>query len=211
MMSATRSLWLKIRDLPRAGQWLVFLTVFVGGFLVYDELVLKPAANWNADADKIETALNAVPPELTQEREIARLGPTIGIMGDVELPAGQQESQDQLLNAINEVLAAHKFEDESISVREPQSLPPGTLASMVKGNESGKFLQGDISFDASSDEMIAIIGELESRPEIEQISHLTLRLASTRAGQERWSVKLVARAWMIPEAKPIRGARGGGS
>ena len=87
-------------------------------------------------------------------------------------------------DVVNEVLKGHTVSNASFSYRGPAKLPRGTLSRVIAPGQQVERITADLGFDATPDETLAIIGELEASPHIEGIGSVR-RAAAAAPGSAR--------------------------
>ncbi|MHC4306938.1 MAG: hypothetical protein ACYSW2_21040, partial [Planctomycetota bacterium] len=104
-------------------------------------------------------------------------------------------------DAVNEVLKQHRVSDDSFNYRGPEKLPRGTLAQILRSGQRVERVTGDLRFDASPTEAIAIIAELESSPTIEAVSDVRMTL---QGGRQKVRVDLTVESWIVSSERRSR-------
>ena len=113
----------------------------------------------------------------------------------VELALEAVEANEALTETVNAIIKRHTVSKDDFKIRRPARLPTGTLEKIVKGsNKRVEKLTGELRFEATSENMLAIIAELESSPDIESVSHVRLNKLS---GTRKLSVQLQVEAWIL--------------
>jgi hypothetical protein len=204
-MSTMRNLWQRYRRLPRAGQWAVAALVGIVLFVIWNDLVLAQAAAWNEQADKLlADAREAAGGERRRDR-MQGLRNTIRGLGPVQRPGTEAQPDLALNDAVNAILKRHAVSHDSFNYRGPEKLPRGTLAQMLRPGRRVERITGDLRFDASPTEAMAIIAELEASPTIVALSDVRMTL---QAGRQKVRVDLTVESWI--ESSETRRRPGGG-
>ena len=200
-MTSTQTIWQRYRRLPRAGQWAVAAVVGVALFLIWNDYVLSWATAWNEQADEL---LADAREAAGGERRLSRvngLRSTIQGLGPVEPPGKESQADLALNDAVNEVLKRHRVSDDSFNYRGPEKLRRGTLSQILRPGERVERITGDLRFDASPTEAIAIIAELEASPTIEAVSDVRMTL---QGGRQKVRVDLTVESWIVSSERRSR-------
>jgi hypothetical protein len=185
-------------ELPRALRWLVIAVALTAAFLAWDSSIGALVRNWSAQADDIEANLAEIATADALQARMNDLRGVIQSIGPVEQPAMEGESRVALDRAVNDVLRAHTVSNQSFDLAASASqLPRDVSSGLVRSSERLRRITGELSFVASPETAIAIISELESRPEIEAISAVRLVIAGNRT----LTVRLTLEAWARGEAR----------
>jgi hypothetical protein len=204
-MTITRNLWQGYRRLPRAGQWVAAAAVVIAVLMVWDFWILSKAAAWNGQADELLADAREAAGGQRRLAQARGLRGVIQSLGPVERPGPQAEAEISLAIAVNEVLKRHRVSDDSVNYRGPEKLPRGTLSQIIRRGQRVARITGNLRFDATPEEAIAIIAELEANTTIEAVSDVRVTEQSGR--QVR--VDLTVESWIVSlEQRPQR--TGGG-
>jgi hypothetical protein len=200
-MTSTQTISRRFRRLPRAGQWAVGAGVVVVLLLVWNDYILAQAAAWNEQADEL---LADAREAAGGERRLSRvngLRNTIQGLGPVQRPGTESQAELALNDAVNEVLKRHRVSDDSFNYRGPEKLPRGTLGQILRSGQRVERITGDLRFDASPSEAIAIIAELEASPTIEAVSDVRMTL---QGGRQKVRVDLTVESWIVSSERRSR-------
>lgn len=185
-------------ELPRAMRWLVVAVAFTVAFLAWESSIGAIVRNWSEQADDIEANLAEIATAKALQARLSDLRGVIQSLGPVEQPATEDESRMALDRAVNDVLGAHSVSDQSFDLASSASqLPRNVSSGLVHSSERLRRITGELSFVASPETAIAIISDLESRPEIESVSAVRLVIAGNRT----LTVRLTLEAWARGEAR----------
>jgi hypothetical protein len=200
-MTSTQTIWRRYRRLPRAGQWAVAAALGAVLLIIWTDYVLALAAVWNEQAD----ALLADAREAAGgERRLSRMNGlrnTIQGLGPVQRPGTESQAELALNDAVNEVLKRHRVSEDSFNYRGPEKLPRGTLSEILRTSQRAERITGDLRFDASPTEAIAIIAELEASPTIEAVSDVRMTL---QGGRQKVRVDLTVESWIVSSERRSR-------
>lgn len=185
----------RFNELPRAARWAIIGTVAIVALLMYFDYLGKFADQWNSEADGIRSRVRQAAltnSELDGGRSMEDLISGIGV---VKKPADEAKANEALTETVNAIIKRHAVSKDDFKIRRPARLPTGTLEKIVKGsNKRVEKLTGELRFEATSENMLAIIAELESSPDIESVSHVRLNKLS---GRGKLSVQLQVEAWIL--------------
>ncbi len=201
-MSGTQQLLERFREMPRLVQWGVYVGIGIIVFLIWTDLIAPKSIEFKERADRIAEDVRTVRDTEAMDHSVRQLRDTIAGLGPVQLPRPEAEGELALTRTVTNMLRQFSVTNDSFSARVQGSLRPDALPG-VTGESRVQLVTGDLTFDASPDVAIAIISELESRPEIESIT--TVRM--TRISGRRVRVTAVLEAWVLPLGAP----RAGGS
>ncbi len=165
----------------------------VGGLILWlfvNDYVWSYATEWNAAADRLETLLQrGAQRQAALSKDVER---AVIAFGKAEIPLDEASTSQSLAKAITETLRTHRIANSPYESLQGGKLP-GTAFQV--GAISGARLErirGQVSFETDADEVIGILSDLESHPDVDSIYSLRInRMGETR----RVNVKLVAEAW----------------
>ncbi len=206
-MSSEQTRWQRFRRLPRALQWAVYAAVGMGGFVVVNDHVWKQAAEWRRQADSIQAQLQDVHDGRSIADKLLKMQDTIVAHGPVSIPdSDDAEAGSDAFNAtVTAVLKAHSVRNDSFDRRDLSKLKLDH-ASFVPAGQEAHYISGDLRFEASPDEAIAVIAELESSPDIEAVTSVRMiRPGSAR----RVKVQVTLEAWVLTASKSSKRKAGG--
>ena len=188
--------------LPRAFRWLLAALLFVVLFRAWDSSLGGIARGWNTETDailanarKIDSANIALRIRLLEDAIVG--------MGPVERPDRVADGTNALGTAVAAVLGKrkHDFDQNNSQDRLREDISRGIV---TPGNRLVR-LTGTLKFQASPEEAIAIIAELEDRKEIEAIRKVFMSKADSR-GQRQVNINLTLEAWVQAPATTRRGS-----
>ena len=188
--------------LPRAIRWLVVTVAFIVAFFAWDASLGSLAKEWRAAADRLEeTAADVHASEDVQTR-LVNARETIVALGPVAEPGRDEDGRADLTNAVVEVLKgkAYDFELTGGRTRLREELSRGIARPGFRLVRLG----GTVKFQASPEDAIAIISELESHEAIEAISKVSITKGDSR-GSPQVDVNLTVEVWVQePIVRPRR-------
>jgi hypothetical protein len=190
-------LWDRFRSMPRAMQWGAWAGIGTVVTLLWTDVVMVRANEWNARADRTLARLEEVRSGGARLDRLETLEPYVNAIGPVSRPGLQAEAADALADAINDVLSAHSVSKPSFVPRPPAKQPRESLAAILGAGERPYRITGELSFLATPEVAASIIAALEARPEIEAISQVHL----TKEGSNKVDAQLTVDAWLIKKEK----------
>lgn len=191
----------RFRQLPRLVQWGFLIVVGIVLFLIWDQYIAPVTREWNERASRIESQLQMVRDADRLNSDVLKLRETIIGIGEVELPRNVDIAKRQVEEAVNEVTGRFSISNHSFSYRESGTVGRGALAGLPGGQNVEK-ITGDLRFEASPEDAVAVIAALESRSEIERLVSLQMLKLPNR----RVSVRLSLEAWGVPNTAAARGS-----
>lgn len=201
MNSPIEQLMDRFNQMPRALRWASYAVFGVVLFLIWDSYVYPATLEMAQKADTIERQRDQVrnTPQLLAQMNDLR--DAIMIVGHVAPPRDVVEGEGRFTNAVTDALKTHGIRDETFTLRRGGAFQSEHLYT-VTGSRQTYRLTGELRFEAPPDVTMAVIADLESRPEVESLTQVNL----TRASGRRLSVRIVLEAWI----RPARVMAGGG-
>lgn len=200
-MNQRQSLFDQFRALPPILQWGVYIVLGIIVFLVWSEHIAPKSHQFKDRADRIAADVRTVRDTAAMESQIRRHQDIIHGVGQVQKPRSAAQGEIALNQAVNEVVGEHTVTNFSYATRGQQALRAGALPGLT-GTMRAQMLTGDLKFNATPDTAMAIIAQLEARPEIELIQMARI----SRIAGRRVSVHLMLEAWVLPtDGSPRRG------
>ncbi len=199
MSAMIGELWQRFRRYPRALRWALGGAFLIAVMLVWLDVILPRQGIWNDEADNLLARL--VDSSHGEERlnRLERLEQDIRAIGPVEKPGTEGEATAVLKAAVNDILKRHKVSNDSYVDRPAGKLPRGTLAPILEGTRQAYSVSADLRFDATPEDAIAVIAELEGSPEVESVTRV--RLARLGGADRKVTVDLTIDAWIAREER----------
>lgn len=185
---------------PQVVRWGILAALGIVVFLVWSDYIRPLNHDFKDRADRIAADVQMVRDTEALDQEIKQLEETIHGMGAVQRPRPEGDGKIALNRAVNEVLQQYSISDDSFSTRVSGSLQRGSLPGLTTETPA-QLLTGELKFDASPDDAIAIIAALEMRPEVEAVNTVFL----SRIGGRRVGVQITLEAWVLPLQRSRRG------
>ena len=117
--------------------------------------------------------------------------------GSVELPRSKSEGAAALTEAVHNILSNHDVKNDEYTRTKTSRMKSGSLPGIVSANEHIEQVIGDIRFEASQEEVLNVISQLESSPWIDVVSDVRFSRQSGRFIR----VDLSVEAWVVSTAK----------
>jgi hypothetical protein len=187
--------------MPRAGQWAIGGGVLVLVLLFYADYIMLWAGEWNEQADHLLVDAREAAGGDRRDTQVRNLRNVIQGLGPVERPGDEEEAEVALNDVVNEVLARHTVSRDSFNYRGPTKLKRGTLGEILEPGEHVESISGNLRFDASPEDAIAIIAELESHPTIEAVSDVRI---AKQSGPRKVTVDLTIESWIVAHERRSR-------
>ncbi|MBC24363.1 MAG: hypothetical protein CMJ32_10675 [Phycisphaerae bacterium] len=202
MSDRVEQTWEKYRGLSPVYQGSIAVLAVMVLFLLADEYLWAVARQWNQSADRYAEILHE---GASKEAEFSpRMEATIRAVGPVNIPSTEADGAKKLSRTINSILKDHKIYNDSYDNFGGAKLPSDALTS-ITSSTGGRIekVTGRLQFDASPEEALKIISEIESNPEIESISSLRI---TRMERMTRVTVKMTVEAWIM---SPLNAGRRG--
>lgn len=189
------------RSMPRAGRWLAYLVAVCIAFFLVVQPILNAIDRIDARADGAMSELGdqgSARQAQEQSGNEVRLGMTA--LGQVAFPGEPAERSEAFNRKVNEILAKHEVKGDRRVMR-TAPLEPGPLDAVKGEGRRIDRLIMDLQFDASPEQVSAVLAELESTPEVAAISRVQLRREAAGEGGKPAGrtirANLSAEAWLL--------------
>ena len=200
-MNRLETAWHSFRQLPRAAQWALAGVLGMLLFMVYDDHILRVAGNWNRAAEEMMAKVEHAAGGDRRLQSLRVLRHAVLGLGTVEAPGREAAAENGLNDVINEVLKGHTVSADSFDYRGPSKMRRGTLSRVLSPGEQVERISGELRFEATPQQAMEIIAELESSRWIDAIS--TLRMTRL-AGPRKVKVDLTVEAWIVSAQRRAR-------
>lgn len=186
----------KFRTLPRAARWGVSaLGILVAYFIIAEPLIDK-MNTLNSRADDRVGALVA----LTYDPSGSAADIALGVrkFGEVLLPGDEQTRSVAFNRRVSSILEKHKIKDNSTTRKMP--LGQGPLKEVYGDVSRIDRLVREVQFEATPEDLAAVIAELESAPEVAAVSRIQIRRGDQKDTAGRiLKATVSAEAWIVSE------------
>ena len=202
-MSSMQSIWQMYRELPRAAQWGVAALVGVVLFLVWNDVVLSLTGQLNREADRLLAEYDKAAGNEQRLKNLRAVQDVVRGLGEVARPGREAAAEAAFNSTVNSVLKQFTVSNDSFNYGGGRPMKRGTLSKIVPSGFEVRSVSGDLRFDATPAEAVAIIAELENSSDIEAINNV--RITKQSAGG-KVTVDLTLEAWIIAKTTRARGA-----
>jgi hypothetical protein len=186
--------------LPRAIQWAGLGAVGLLLFLIWDSYLKDLADDINLQSEQIlsqvaevrgarDTAVALTKPELK---------PVVEAIGAVARPRSETVGAGAFTDVVNDLVRTHGISDHSFSLRARGKLPKNALVGALPAGKRAERMTADLKFSAKPEVALAVLADLESSPDIEQVSSVRL----VRDANGRIKAHYVLEAWVISSDAP---------
>ncbi len=196
-MSPTPRLIRTYRGLPRASQWAVLAGIAVIGYFAVIEPAVELLGRWNLKAKETTADLKAFSREAqTGERALGGVAIGLSYFGEVA-PPGDSESRVEVFNRrIAEVLERHGIRESKTSGRKT-SMAKGPLLNSLGTGAAVTREFSDLEFEATPEQVTAIVADLERVPEVAGVSRVQLRRVDAEGGSRLLRANVSVETWVI--------------
>ena len=180
----------RISTWSRAMQWAFWAGVLTMTFLVWDATIADIGAQWSAKAVAIEMQIQKVnrPLVLTSSDKN-----NISTFGNVALPRVKSNGTAEMTDAVHAILVAHSVKNDEYTRTKTSRMKTGSLTGIAKSGQQIEQIIGDIRFEATQEDVLKVIADLESSPAIDTVSDIRLSRKEGRFIR----VDLSVEAWVI--------------
>lgn len=186
---------------PRAIRWLVLAVAFVLLFQAWHLTAGEVVADWNTEAADIQRKVATLRQGADLTGQLDAMEDVIRGLGQVTQPRRENPGRAGLSNAVVEVLKnpEYSIDDEDFQLRGGNKLPKNISAPIVGEEKRISRLTGELTFIASPEDAIAIIGDFERRPDIEAVSEVRI----TKGDGRTVKVRLSLESWVQASASRL--------
>ncbi|MBC8309898.1 MAG: hypothetical protein ISR75_01705 [Phycisphaerales bacterium] len=177
----------------RAMQWAFWAGTLTIAFLIWDATIAEMGVDWSTQVATKERQIKEIQLPTTFTSKVKN---AISSFGEVELPRSKSEGAAALTEAVHNILSNHDVENDEYTRTKTSRMKSGSLPGIVSANEHIEQVIGDIRFEASQEEVLNVISELESSPWIDVVSDVRF----TRQGGRFIRVDLSVEAWVVSTA-----------
>jgi len=198
-MRSIQRLLEQISTWSRAMQWAFWAGALTVAFLIWDATIAELGAQWSAAAASKETQIAELrrPTTLTSTVKTA-----ISSFGEVELPREKAKGATALTEAVHNILSNFNVEKDKYTRTKTSRMKSGSLPGITTSGEQLEQVIGDILFEATQEDALAVISALESSPWIDAVSNIRF----TKQDGRMIRVDLSVEAWVISKSQK-RGRR----
>lgn len=196
-MSPTPRIVHAYRSLSRAGQWAVLAAIAIVGYFAVVEPAVELFGRWSLKAKETAADLKTFSrEEKTGERALGGVALGLSYFGEVA-PPGDSESRVEVFNRrIAEVLERHGIRESKTSGRKT-SMAKGPLLNSLGTGAAVSREFSDIEFEATPEQVTAIVADLEKVPEVAGVSRVQLRRVDAEGAGRLLRANLSVETWVI--------------
>jgi hypothetical protein len=191
------SLLAAYRNLPRAGRWGVVACLGLLAYFAVVEPVVTHLGRLNHEAKTRSAELVGFSREsqaLGRTRSSVELGQKY--FGEVAAP-GDSASRVEVFNRrIAEVLERHGVRDSKTTARRSSMSKGPLLASLGNGAAVSREFS-DLQFEATPEQVTAIVADLEKVPEVAGVSRVQLRRVDDESGSRLLRASISVETWVV--------------
>jgi hypothetical protein len=182
----------RFNRLPRAIRWLAIAVLFVALFQAWYYLLQPVAESWSRAADEMEEQIAAVREGSALAARFTRMNDTVSAIGPVMLPGDENQASQALTQAYVDVMNDYSVSNDSFDLRGTAGrVSDRGAAGLVRRGEQLRRITARLVFEASPEDAMAIISDLDRRPDVEGLSEVKL----LRIGDRKLKVTLTLEAW----------------
>ena len=174
-------------------QWAFWATSITVAFLVWDTTIADIGAKWSAKADSIERQIAEInqPILLTSNVRSAMTA-----FGEVELPREKAKGASAMTDAVHDILANHAVKNDEYTRTKTTRMRSGSLPGIGRVGQTIEQVIGVIRFEATQEEVLMVISDLENSPWIDGVSDVRL----TKQNGRMIRVDLSVEAWVVSDS-----------
>jgi hypothetical protein len=185
------------RDLPRAGKWGVAAALALVAYFAVVEPVIEKSAELSLRAEQRTLELTSFQREQgTGEGARAALAVGISRYGEVAWPEEQGARVDAFNRRIADVLRRHGVTGQRTMTR-TASMPRGPLLDALGPGAAVTRHTNDLQFDATPEQISAILAELEKSPEVAAVSRVHLRRNDEQERARLLRANISVETWVL--------------
>jgi hypothetical protein len=186
--------------LPRALQWAGLGALGLLLFLIWDSYLKDLTDEINLKSQRILTQVAEVrsAADTTAVLNTAELRPVVQAIGAVAKPRSETAGAGAFTDVVNSLVKKHGISDHSFSLRARGKLPKNALIGALPAGKRAERMTADLKFSAKPEVALAALADIESSPDIEQVS--SVRLVKDTNGKVK--AHYVLEAWVIASDAP---------
>jgi hypothetical protein len=180
----------RVQAWPRSTQWVFWAAVGTIAFLIWDATVADLGASWSARADRIEVQIKEVNTPILLTSSVKN---SISSFGNIELPRSKAEGGAAMTDAVHAILSSHNVKDDEYTRTKSSKMKNGSMRGISNSGQQLEAVIGDIRFEATQENILRIISDLEGSPWIDAVSDIRL----TKKDKRMIRVDLSVEAWVL--------------
>jgi hypothetical protein len=170
--------------------------VLIAYLAVIDPLIIAKASALHARAADMAAKLVALDNDVRSGGS-ANNAKAISQFGSVSPPSSDPERATQLFNAtIYDIMKKHNV-TRYTSPSRTAPMGPGPLSRTVATDERAERRIADIQFDATPEDVGAILADMERSPQISSVSRVQVRKADKENNSRQLQTTITAETWVI--------------
>ena len=190
MIPRIQTFFEKVATWPRAMQWVFWATSLTLAFFVWDTTIADLGAKWSAKADTIKRQVAEANQPILLTTSLRN---AMTAFGEVELPREKAEGATAMTDAVHEILSYHSVKNDEYTRTKTTRMRSGSLPGIGRVGSTIEQVIGVIRFEATQEEVMKVISDLESSPWIDGVSDVRL----TKQDGRMIRVDLSVEAWVI--------------
>jgi hypothetical protein len=179
-----------VKTWSRAMQWAFWAAVITIAFLVWDATIAQLGANWSATADEIELQIQEVNTPILLTSNVKN---SVAAFGAITLPRSKAQGAAAMTDAVHEILLSHQVKDDEYTRTKSSKMKNGAMRGIANSGQQLEAIIGDIRFEATQENILKVISDLEGSPWIDAVSDIRL----TKKDGRLIRVDLSVEAWVL--------------
>ena len=171
-------------------QWAFWTAVITIAFLVWDATIAQLGANWSAKADEIELQIQEVNTPILLTSNVKN---SVAAFGAITLPRSKAQGAAAMTDAVHEILLSHQVKDDEYTRTKSSKMKNGAMRGIANSGQQLEAIIGDIRFEATQENILKVISDLEGSPWIDAVSDIRL----TKKDGRLIRVDLSVEAWVL--------------
>ncbi len=186
-----------VRSWSRAMQWAFWTAVITISFLIWDSTVAELGSSWSARADEIELQIKEVNTPILFTSSVKN---AVAAFGEVELPRLKANGAAAMNEAVHEILSSRQVEDDEYTRTKTSKMKKSAMRGIASSGQQLEEVIGNIRFEATQEDILKVISDLEGSPWIDTVSDIRL----TKKEGRMIRVDLSVGAWVVTSSKQGR-------
>lgn len=172
-------------------KFLVSIALLLLVYLVASDLIWPTSEKWAQESEELEQLLQE---SRSMESKIDRkLEWVVASLGPIEVPRSPNPGADRLEATVNDIVSGRKVQNYTFETRPGARVQASSALRNIAGGGRVERVHAEVEFQASPEDAIDLVRELEAEPEIESIGSIRMTADPDLRLVE---VKLVVEAWI---------------
>ena len=180
----------RVNTWSRAMQWAFWAGVITISFLVWDATIAELGASWSAKADVIELQIQEVNTPILLTSSVKN---SVSAFGAITLPRSKAAGAAAMTDAVHAILHSHNVKDDEYTRTKSSKMKNGAMRGIANSGQQLEAIIGDIRFEATQENILKVISDLEGSPWIDAVSDIRL----TKKDGRMIRVDLSVEAWVL--------------